>query len=907
LSGGFFNPTTRTAWLRAALQPATLFGGLLIITCWIGLVFMLSLERSKTLESASQQTANLARLFDDYTVRILQGIDQTLLLLREAYEADPAHFDLPRLAQQTHVIRDLTIQLAVIGVDGFMIAASSDNDTTTNTPVYVGDREHFRAQISPKSDDLFIGEPVTGRFSGKWTIQLSRRLQRPNGSFGGIIVASLDPSFVGAFARTLDIGRHGTVTVRRQDGMILAAYGYSGPSVGQFVLQPALREALARAPAGHYWGGGAVDGINRLVGYHVLKDLPLVAFVGLADSDLFIDYERHRMIYIAVALVLTLLVLVAIGGSIRRQMRLDRVRDELKRSEAHARAKSRELELTLDHMNQGIIMTDANRKIPVINRKAIDLLGLPDTFRTGSLRAGDIRSYLVSTGESGSDDDLLDPAIYEFPKPDVQSVNVALYERTRPNGVVLEFQNTVLPDGAIVRTITNVTERKRAEQEILRLAHRDPVTDVANRNLLRARIEQSIERMVRTGQAFAVLCVDLDHFKAVNDMMGHMIGDELLRKVAERLGQRVGASDTVARLGGDEFVVLQAEITEVAEVRRLAQDILQAVTAPYEINGSPVLIGTSIGIAMAPRDGASMDELLSHADLALYRAKAEGRNTFWFYDAAMGQAALERGRLEHELRDAIAKEQFELYYQPWISIATGRIAGCEALLRWRHPMRGLLGPQEFVGVAEETGLIVQLGDWVLRQACSEAANWPAQVKIAVNLSAAQFIGGNLAETVHQAVSSSRLAARRLELEITETMFLGDQERTLRALQALHDQNINIALDDFGSGYSSLTYLRQYPIDRIKIDRAFVAEMTTNPNCAAIIAAVVSLGRSLGVDVTAEGIETHDQFVMLRAAGCTEGQGYLFGRPQSAADIRKTLSAVGAGTASSGWNVAIGAR
>jgi len=382
-----------------------------------------------------------------------------------------------------------------------------------------------------------------------------------------------------------------------------------------------------------------------------------------------------------------------------------------------------------------------------------------------------------------------------------------------------------------------------------------------------------------------------------------MIGDALLLKVAERLRACVREGDTVARLGGDEFVVLQANVSETSEVAVLANYILKEVSAAYEINGNPILIGTSIGIAMAPRDGASMDELIGHADLALYRAKAEGRNDYCLYDAEMGKAAVERRVLERELRDGIVREEFELFYQPWINIATGRIAGCEALIRWRHPTRGLLGPGEFIGVAEETGLIVQLGDWVLRRACVEATRWPVHVKVAVNLSAAQFIGGNLTDTVRQALGQSGLAPRRLELEITETMFLGDQDRTLRILQELHDHHISIALDDFGTGYSSLTYLRQYPIDRIKIDRAFVAEMTTSPNCAAIIAAVAGLGRSLGVDITAEGIETKDQFVMLRAAGCTEGQGFLIGRPQPVAEIARTLSS-GVPGAIGGWTGAV---
>jgi diguanylate cyclase (GGDEF)-like protein len=868
-----------STWLRASFQPATLFGGVLILACWIGLAFVLSIERGKTLENAFQKTSNLVRLFYDYTARVVQGVDQTLLFLRDAYETDPDHFDLNRLTERTHTVDGMTFQVVVIGPDGFMRESTAGDSGS----LYLGDREHFQALAQSSVDELFIGKPITGRVTGKLSIQFARRLRRRDGSFNGVILVSVDPAFIEPFAQTLDVGPHGTIMIRGTDGVIRASSGFSRSAVGQYVMQPELRAALDKSPAGHFWGGGAIDDTNRLIAYKVLKDYRLIVFVGLADVDIFADYERHRTVYIAVAALVTALALVAIAGSIQRQLRLDRIRDELKRSEALARQKTHELKVTLDHISQGIIMTAADKSIPVINRRATELLGLPSSYYTDKITSGDIVAYLSTKGEYGAQGELLDSKIRDLVKAS-QWPKVPMYRRTRPNGTVLEFHNVLLPDGAIVRTITDVTERKRAEQEILRLAHHDPVTDVANRNLLRERIGQALERMQNSGEAFAVLCVDLDHFKAVNDMMGHMIGDSLLRKVAERLGECAGQGDTVARLGGDEFVVLQENVSTPTEAATLANHILHAVSAPYDVNGNSIVVGTSVGIAMAPRDGADMDALLNHADLALYRAKDQGRNCFCFYDAEMGRAALARGTLEMELREAIAREEFELYYQPWINMSTGRITGCEALLRWRHPTRGLLAPATFIEVAEETGLIVQLGDWVLRQACLDAACWPPHIKVAVNLSAAQFVSGNLVGAVFNAIARSGLDTQRLELEITETMFLGDKDRVLRLLQELHNQHISIALDDFGTGYSSLTYLRHYPIDRIKIDRAFVAEMATSPNCAAIIAAIVSLGRSLGVDITAEGIETHDQFVMLRAAGCTEGQGYLFSRPQSAGDI-----------------------
>jgi predicted signal transduction protein with EAL and GGDEF domain len=312
------------------------------------------------------------------------------------------------------------------------------------------------------------------------------------------------------------------------------------------------------------------------------------------------------------------------------------------------------------------------------------------------------------------------------------------------------------------------------------------------------------------------------------------------------------------------------------------------VSAPYDVNGNPVVISASIGIAVAPSDGASTDKLLGHADLALYRAKANGRNDFCFFDIEMEQIALNRSRLELELRDALAREEFELWYQPWFNITNGRIAGCEALLRWRHPVRGLRPPMEFIPIAEESGLIGRLGDWVLRRACQDAAGWPPDVKLAVNLSAAQFIGGKLCETVLNALAESGLEAKRLELEITETLIVDDYEGTREALSELRGHGISIALDDFGTGYSSLTHLRQLLFNRIKIDKSFIAEITTRADCMAIVSAVISLGYSLGVSITAEGVETPDQLAMLRAAGCTEVQGYVFSQPRPGAEILERL-------------------
>ncbi len=866
-------------WLRGSMQPATVLGLMMIAACWLSLLYILSIERAKSVEGAIQQGANFARLFEDSTVSTLDGIDRTLLLLREAYEKDPDHFDLRDWTKRTTVVGDLIIQVSVVGAGGFTLGVAQLGSDKVFERVYLGDREHFLALVDAKTDDLFIGKPVVGRLSGKWTVQISRRLRHSNGGFAGTIVASLDPGFVERFFAAVDLGPQGTVQLRRSDGVILASHGFKGQTVGRQVMTAELHDALDRAPSGNYWGNGALDGINRLVSYRNAERFPLIVLVGLSEDYIFESYRRNRATYLMIASIITVLVLIAIVAGIRHQMRIDRIRDDLRRSEAQVRQKARELELkthelevTLDHMGQGIIMTDADNHVPVINRKAVELLSLPDSFRNrnnGELRGLEAHDLLLVDAPASAS---------------------MIYQRLTENGAVLEFQQTPLPDGGAVRTITDVTERKHAEEEIVRLAHHDALTGLANRNLLQGRLEQAISRAKRYGDSCAVLCLDLDRFKTVNDTLGHSVGDELLRQLAERLIDCAREVDTVARVGGDEFVIVQTSVNCREEASALATRLQQRVCEPYSVAGSQLTIGISIGIAFAPQDGTNVDQLLGNADLALYRAKGRGRNTFCFFNADIERAALERHQLERELPAALEKEQFELFYQPWITFADGNFSGCEALLRWYHPERGIISPGSFIGIAEDIGIIGRLGDWVLRRACYNAAGWPQPVKVGVNLSAAQFMTGDLYGTIMGALAASNLPPQRPELEITETLLLDDYEGTLATLHRLRAHGISIALDDFGTGYSSLTYLRQFPFDRIKIDQTFVAEMTTRTDCAAIVTAVAGLGRSLGVGITAEGIEMNDQLMMVRAAGCTDGQGYLICRPKPSTDIAAILSA-----------------
>jgi diguanylate cyclase (GGDEF)-like protein len=432
-------------------------------------------------------------------------------------------------------------------------------------------------------------------------------------------------------------------------------------------------------------------------------------------------------------------------------------------------------------------------------------------------------------------------------------------------------------------TYEDVTERRQAEAKIMHMARHDALTNLPNRVLFRDKMEQALGR----GEKLAVMFLDLDRFKGVNDSLGHPVGDALLCAVTERLQRVVRGIDTVARLGGDEFAIVQSS-ARPTDASELAAELIETFSEPFEVHGHQVIIGTSIGIAMAPADGNEPDQLLRNADMALYRAKAEGRGTYHFFQPEMDAQMQERRRLELDLRKALIANEFELYYQPLIQVASGEVCGFEALIRWNHPERGLVMPGAFIPVAEEIGLIVPLGEWVLRKACMDATAWPGKLSVAVNLSAAQFRNPMLALSVVSALGQSGLSASRLELEITETVLLQDDRAVLDTLHQIRDLGVRICMDDFGTGYSSLSYLRSFPFDKIKIDRSFVSELGKENDCVAIIRAVTRLGSSLGMVTTAEGVETEQQLEVLRAEGCVEVQGYLFSRPKPLKEIPSML-------------------
>lgn len=465
-------------------------------------------------------------------------------------------------------------------------------------------------------------------------------------------------------------------------------------------------------------------------------------------------------------------------------------------------------------------------------------------------------------------------------KADGSLIDVAIYSRH------LVFDDKP----AVLLALMDITERKRAEARLAFMAQHDGLTGLPNRILLRQRLDELLVHTRRSGDKIAVMFLDLDNFKAINDTLGHAIGDKLLKGVTKRLKSSLREEDAVARLGSDEFAVVQSGVERPEDVAFLARRLIEAISEPYLFDGHTIVSGVSIGIAIAPGDGDDAEKLLKNADMALSRAKSEGHGTFSFFESEMDARAQTRRRIEIDLRDAIENSVLQPYYQPLVDLQSGRITGFEALVRWPHPERGFISPGEFIPVAEETGLINAVGGLMLRRACMDAAKWPDDVRVAVNLSPLQFRVGNLLSVVMDALKYSGLSPKRLELEITETLLLDKSDQVLATLHALRALGVRISMDDFGTGYSSLSYLRSFPFDKIKIDQSFVRDLDANTDAQAIVRSIISLGKGLGVTITAEGVETESEMSCLRAEGCHEGQGFLFSRARSNAEITLLLQA-----------------
>ena len=553
----------------------------------------------------------------------------------------------------------------------------------------------------------------------------------------------------------------------------------------------------------------------------------------------------------------------------------------LRERELQLKAQNLQFDTALANMSQGLSMFDRDQRLLVCNNQYAELYGLHSDLTRPGTSLKSILQYRVSAGLCDEDHVRVRLAVAAGNAPDTGIVEMG-------DGRAIMIKHQPMPDGGYVATHEDITEQRNIEARIKHMAHHDALTDLPNRLLLREQLEHALDERARQGP-IAVLWLDLDRFKEVNDTLGHATGDALLKCVAERLQSCVRGEDTVARLGGDEFAVIQTGTSQPVGATALAARLIGSIAAPFQINDHQIVVGASVGISIAPEDTDSADQLLKNADLALYRAKSDGRGTYRFFEPAMDVLMHARRQLEIDLRDAIGTGAFELYYQPILDVEDGRVVGVESLLRWNHPRRGRIKPAEFIPLAEETGQIVAIGEWVLRTACTQAAGLPRPVNVAVNLSALQFNQGDLVQLVLETLAATGLDANRLELEVTETLLLENTDKVLTTLGRLRDVGVRIAMDDFGTAYSSLSSLRSFPFDKIKIDQSFVHALGSSDHAFAIIEAVAGIGARLDMVTTAEGVETEDQLAWVRALGVTEVQGFHTGEPLPYGEVVRLLA------------------
>lgn len=862
--------------------------------------------RHVVVTEAVSNAENLAIVLGQQTSHSIRAVDIVLRDVQERIAAlgttTPAEFRRIMGTRETHDFLHSRLErlpqvdaIALIGADGGRV------NNTVNWPPQAGDMsDRDYAQHFAKQDDpgLFISEPVISRTTNEWSLYLVRRVNGPRGEYLGMVLASVPLKGFYELYRSISLTRSESIVLLRRDGTVLVRNLDPGAQAGmKMPVGSAWYTQVARG-GGNYESPGVFDATTRIVAVRPLPDYPLVMDVGLTKATILAHWRREAILIAlgtAAAVGCMLLMLHRLRLQFRRleesksnltirNTDLTQAAEALRTSEAHLAATSRELEITLASMRQGLLTIDAVGRVAVCNRRAIEMLDLPGPLMASRPPLDAVPPLRWIAAELG----LAWPPV---PDPAFSTHVQALprsRERELPNGLIVEVSCAPLAgeDGWVV-TCNDITARRRAEQQVAFMARHDALTRLPNRSMFRERIEMAIAQTDRAIAA-AVLFLDLDHFKVVNDTLGHPVGDRLLCAAADRLESCVRQVDTIARFGGDEFAVVQVGPERIEDVAVLAQRISDVLSAPYEVDGHRVIVGVSIGIALVPTDGSDPDTLLKNADIALYRAKAEGRGVFRMFEPAMDAHLQQRRVLELDLHRALAAHEFEMFYQPLVNVASYRICGFEALMRWNHPTRGLLDPGAFISATEEMGLIVPLGRWALLEACRAAATWPDDITIAVNLSAVQFSSPDLVQAVTDALACSGLPARRLNLEITESVLLQSTEQVLGILHELRDLGASISMDDFGTGYSSLSYLRRFPFDKIKIDQSFVRDLPHDKDAAAIVRAVARLGSALGMATTAEGVETHDQFERLRAEGCTEVQGYFFSRPTPAADVSLLL-------------------
>jgi diguanylate cyclase (GGDEF)-like protein len=885
--------------------------GLSIAATTVLLVLQL---RANTLRQADRELRSFALILSDQAERSFEAVDivQSGLFADLGSEGIRTPDDLRahiagidvhnRLNGQGALLPQLDL-IAVVDADGQFLNISH---VWPPPKVNVADHKYFRELKSNPHQDVAISEPLVNRVTHTWAVVIAHGIRSPDGDFLGITFAGVLMSYFEKLYEGVVDRADMSVALLRNDGLLLAHYPHLEKGMAKPYPEGKVAGELARSIGSNGDETPApsrIDGQDRLIAAHFLPAYPFMIAVSTSVESVLAPWHKQSYYLLGAAIQLEL-VLLGLGILLSRQMRNQSMLTEARaaRAEAEAAKRGAEAEVALGHereradremrvqhvrlgaalgnMSQALCMFDATDRLVVANRRVAEMFGLAETdVQSGSTAAElrellETRSTLAPTDVATIGDSILRPQA-----DDIRSASVR--ELTDGRSLAVNFA-PVEDDGWLV-TLEDITERRMVEARIKHMAHHDALTGLPNRVLFHDRLSQAVAR-ARRGESSAVLFLDLDHFKAVNDTLGHPVGDILLREVTQRLIKEVRETDTVARLGGDEFAIVQTKVNKPEGTATLATRIIDVISAPYQIDGHEVTIGTSIGIAVAPEDSTDPDQLLKNADMALYQAKAAGRGSYRHFEAEMDTRLRARRKLETDLRKAVADGELQVFYQPLLNLRTLAVCGFEALVRWFHPERGFIPPSEFVPVAEEIGLIIELGDHVLRRACRDAVGWPDGLKVAVNLSPIQLARRAVVANIADALRDSGLDPSRLELEITETAMIADTEGVLATLHQIRDQGVRIAMDDFGTGYSSLSYLLRFPFDKVKIDRSFIDGVGEGGHADVIVSAVIKLCTALGMTITAEGVETVQQLGYVASRQCTEAQGYLFSMPRPVGDV-----------------------
>ena len=868
-----------------AVQWLILCAAGLVIAIMLGTGYFALQFRERALEVAERELNNTALLLSrhfDQQLSDLQHVHDDVVSFMRAGGVDTSdEFERKMSTLSAHeMLRSKLATLPHVGALNLWSAKGWLINSSEAWPVAdltITDRKYFQEFTSGRPTPDVIVEPVVTKVTKVWTTVFARKIVGRDNQIIGFAIRGVEPSHFEDFVASLELSNDTAISMIHRDGTIIARYPKEARLVGQNISgSRAFQRALAQD--GNISGRfkSSSSGEERVGAVRSLTHFPILIVATTKTSTALGDWRAQTKLQLCAA-ALAVVVVVIMIFLIVRQLRRQHAAAQRKLSE-----KSQHLDTAINNMPQGLLLFDASGRLVICNQQYIDMFGVsPDIAKPGC----HLRDLILHRQQQGTFVGDVDAYCARFLDPQDDSVRNT--ETTTPDGRTIRLIYQRSPDGGWATTLEDVTEARRVQGRIEHLAHYDALTNLPNRSLFQRHAE-ALLLDARNAQ-FAILYIDIDEFKRINDSLGHLIGDEFLKGVADRLRQSVGPDDFIARLGGDEFAIVQRNVAGDDDVNALLARIYDSLRTPFDCNGHRLSSDASIGVAISPRHGSDLLGLLKSADLAMYAAKAAGRRTYRFFEPTMEKQANLRRELESDLRMALEEGGLELQYQPLVDLRNDDVTGCEALLRWRHPLRGMVSPADFIPVAEETGLIEEIGQWVLRTACAEAATWPAHIRIAVNVSPVQFRSQTLSLKVAAALAETGLDPRRLELEITEAVLIADDDAALVALNQLRALGVHIALDDFGTGYSSLQYLQRFPFDKIKIDRSFVKEVTRNSSSASIIRAVVSIAADRNMITTAEGVETLHQRETVQNLGCTQMQGYLFSAARPAHEIRALLA------------------